>query len=49
MRYKLSFDEKVDYRLGLRNVHDRLPVYPNATNATARNYTLNISVGYNFR
>ena len=39
----------LDYRLGLRNVHDRLPVYPNATNATARNYTLNISVGYNFR
>ena len=39
----------LDYRLGLRNVHDRLPVYLNATNATARNYTLNISVGYNFR
>lgn len=39
----------LDYRLGLRNVHDRLPVYPNATNATARNYTLNISVGYNFK
>ena len=39
----------LDYRLGLRNVHDRLPVYPNATNATARNYTLNISIGYNFR
>jgi hypothetical protein len=39
----------LDYRLGLHNVHDRLPVYPNATNATARNYTLNISVGYNFK
>lgn len=39
----------LDYRLGLRNVHDHLPVYPNATNATARNYTLNISVGYNLK
>ena len=39
----------LDYRLGLRNVHDHLPVYPNATNATARNHTLNISIGYNFK